>query len=436
MTMNHHATYLIVGAGLAGSSAAQAIRLRDPRGSVLMVGREINRPYHRPPLCREYLLRKASRADLITLPGEWFRDNRVQLVTGRRVARLDPARHAVALDTGEEVVYDRLLLATGVSPRPLNVPGADYPNVYDLRTIEDAEQIAHAIETARVEGRPHDPGNRSGPRGRVAVVGGGLLGVELSETFVNAGLKVDLLIAAPHPWGRFAGEHVGTTVARHLERNGITVHAGARVARLDGDGRVQRVVLDTPGAKPVDADFVVTAVGSVFNRELLRGTPINAEKHILVDQQCRTSVEDVFAAGDCAAILDPLFGKHRVLDHWDAARLTGTIAGANMAGDTSAIYDVVNQFSSEVFGLRLDAWGESKHVLHRHTRRLAGPAGGLLEFGIAASQRISQVLALSPDRTRPADAALLQEFVRRRLDVTGRAEALLDPTTDLQSLLT
>lgn len=426
---SHHINYLLVGAGVAGSSAAQAIRLRDPKGSILLVGQEINRPYQRPRLSHDYLLRRLDRTELITLPVGWYADNNVRLVTGRRVARLDVARHLAMLDSGEEVAYDRLLLATGVTPRPLNVPGADLPNVYDLRTLEDAEHIYHAIETARRDGRPHDPVARHGPRGRVAVVGGGLLGVELAAAFTRAGLKVDLLVSSGHPWARFAGEHVGAMVARRLFANGVNVLAHTRVARIEGDGRAQRVVTDD--GKIVHCDFVVVAIGTVFNREIVRGTPVHAEQRVLVDQWCRTNVEHVFAAGDCAAVFDPLFGKHRALEHWDSARLTGTIAGANMAGDKSMVYDLVNRYGSEVFGLRASVWGESRHVAHRHVRRT--PDGeGLIEFGIAATGRVSQVITLTQEGT--VDERAIEDLVRRRLDVNDKASKLVDPTVDLLSL--
>jgi len=429
MAMNaQHVSYLIIGGGLAGSAAAQAIRLRDAGGSIVIVGQEINRPYNRPPLCRQYLLRKTGRAAMMTVPLGWYSDNQVQLITGQRVTRLDVGRNLAALDTGAEVVFDKALIATGVLPRPLNVPGAELPNVYDLRTIEDAEQIIHAMDKARSEGRLHDAENPAGPRGRVAVIGGGLLGVELCETFTTAGLKVDLFVSGVHPWSRFAGEQAGGFLARHLAAHGVTMHTNAHVAHLQGDGRAQRVFTDDQ--RSFETDFVVTAIGTVLNRDILRGTSINAEKQVLVDERCRTNVEHVYAAGDCAAVLDPLFGKHRVLEHWNSARLLGSIAGANMAGDTTAKYDLVNQYATEIFGLHASVWGESKHVAHRHTRRF--PDGkGLIEFGVSPTNRLSETLAIGADRSIEST---LHDMVKNRIDVSGKIEQLIDPAVELTSL--
>jgi NADPH-dependent 2,4-dienoyl-CoA reductase/sulfur reductase-like enzyme len=349
----------------------------------------------------------------------WFEENAVEMRTGRRVAHLDCPRQAVTLDTGEQVQFDRLLLATGASPRPLNIPGADLPNVFYMRTIEDADRLVHAIDKARREGRKHDRG-----QGVVCVIGGGVLGVELAASLTAMGLSVHL-VAAKHPWERFAGESSGKFVTRYLESRGVSVHCGERPQALQGDGRVQRVAM--PSGEPIVCDFTVAAVGMSANRELLRGTPISAERAILVDDHCRTNVEAIYAAGDCAAVFDPLFGKHRIIDHWDNARITGDIAGANMAGDDLR-YDAVNWFSSDVFDLHLNVWGEARQVHHRVTRgtpSVESPA--MVEFGIATDGRIAQIMAVN----HTDDDNVLRELVRARATADGREELLKDPSRDL-----
>src|SRR3954452_18341026 len=168
----HHVKHLLVGGGLAAGSAAEAIRARDAGGAILLVGQEVNRPYHRPPLSKEYLRRQTPREQIVVEPQGWFAERDVELRTGRRVVQLDTARQTATIDTGEEVGYDALLLATGAAPKPLAVPGADLPNVYLLRTFEDVDRLQHAADQAKSAGRAHARG-----RGRAAVIGGGLLGV-------------------------------------------------------------------------------------------------------------------------------------------------------------------------------------------------------------------------------------------------------------------
>jgi 3-phenylpropionate/trans-cinnamate dioxygenase ferredoxin reductase subunit len=412
-----HVKYLLVGGGLAASSAAEAIRAIDRAGTILLVGQEINRPYHRPPLSKEFLRRDKGRAELWAKPIGWYEENEVHLRTGRQVAHLDCARRAVTLSSGEVISFDRLLLATGAAPKPLDAPGAELPNVFYLRTIEDVGRLQHAIDKSKLDGRK-----------RATVIGGGVLGVELAASLTQTGLTIDL-VASREPWGKFAGESTGKFVARYLESNGVTVHTGQRPQRLEGDGRVQRVVM--PSGEAIPCDFVVAAAGIVINRDLLRGTPISAERAILADDHCRTSVEHVYAAGDCAAVFDPLFGKHRLLDHWDNAQVTGKIAGTNMAGG-EARYDVVNYFFSDVFDLSLSAWGEARQVSHRLTRGTPSvESPEMVEIGIAADGRIAQVLALN----HRGQDEVLRELVKRRVYVEGKEEALKDPTRTLVELL-
>jgi 3-phenylpropionate/trans-cinnamate dioxygenase ferredoxin reductase subunit len=351
--MNHsHVKYLLIGGGVASSAAAAAIRQRDSDGAATLVGQEIFRPYNRPPLSKEHLRGQKSAEAMFTLEPDWFTKNHVTLRTGVQASHLDTGRSAITLSSGEEISFDALLIATGASPVHLSISGANLPNVHYLRNFADAQRLHHAIDQARREGRPHGTADSTGRRatGRACVIGGGVLGVEVAASLTQMGLGVDLVVAASHPWSKFAGENTGRFIVRFLEQHGVSVHLNAPPQRLDGDGRVQRVVLGD--GRTVQCDFVIAAIGAAYNRELLRSTPIRAQKAILTDDHCQTSVEGIYAAGDCAAIFDPLFGKHRVMDHWDSAIVTGALAGANMAGANRA-YDAVNYFFSDVFDLSL-----------------------------------------------------------------------------------
>jgi 3-phenylpropionate/trans-cinnamate dioxygenase ferredoxin reductase subunit len=201
------------------------------------------------------------------------------------------------------------------------------------------------------------------------------------------------------------------------------------VRALEGDGRVQRAVLEN--GQTIDCDFVVAAIGASLNKEILRATPIATGKLILVDDHLRTSVPGIYAAGDCAAVLDPLFGKHRSLDHWDNAQVTGALAGRNMAGE-DAPYAAVNYFFSDVFDLALSAWGESRSVarrLIRGTTHAASPS--FIEIGVDADSRISQVLAIN----HASEDDLLKQLVAGRCAIDGDEEAIKDPAFDLKRLL-
>ncbi len=416
-----HFKYVLAGGGVAASAAAGAIRAVDPTGPVLMVGQEPVRPYHRSPLSKAYLARRQPRADLFSVADDWYARHAVQLRTGRRVAHLDTARQAVTLDDGQEVGYDRLLLATGAAAARPDVPGAALPGLYAVRTLADVDRLGHAVDIAK----------GSAGHGRVAVIGGGVLGVELAGTLTELGLTV-CLVASGHPWRPFAGEPAGAHVGRHLARHGVDVRGGRRAVAVEGDGRVQRVRLDD-GAT-VACDLAVAAVGAVVPRDLLRNTPVRAETAVLVDDRCRTSEPHVYAAGDCCALLDPRFGKHRVVDHYDHAVVTGTIAGTNMAGG-SAAYDAVTRWTTEVLGLVATVFGDARRVDRRVVRGstaddATGEAGGFVEVGIAADGRVAQVVAVGRGHGA-GDVQGLRRLVADRVAVAGQEERLKDPAVPL-----
>lgn len=422
--MNLHVRYLLLGGGLAAATAAEGIRAIDADGSILLVGQEVTQPYHRPPLSKEFLLGTKRRDELHVHKPGWYAQQRVECRSGERAAGIDTERRTVTLDTGEGISFDKLLIATGGVPRHLTIPGAELANVYYLRTMADVDRLHHAIDKAKREGQAHPAG-----RGKAAVIGAGALGVEIAATLTSLGLNVTLVGSGLWPWSKFAGETTGKLLGRYLEAHGISNHMAAQPTRFDGDGRVQRVVLSS--GDTVACDFVVPAVGMTTNKDLLRGTPIAAERAILVDKQCRTNVPDIYAAGDCAAVFDPLFGKHRVLDHWDNAQVTGKLAGRNMAGAAER-YDAVNYFFSDVFDLSLSAWGESRIVERRLVRGVQSvEKPDLVEIGVAIDGRIAQVLAIG----HAGEDDVLRELVHQRISVDGNEELLKDPKSDLRSLL-
>jgi NADPH-dependent 2,4-dienoyl-CoA reductase/sulfur reductase-like enzyme len=423
--MNVHVKYLLVGGGFASSAAAEAIRALDADAPLMLATQEPIRPYHRPPLSKQYLTGEKGKAYLFTQPTEWFAQNRVELRTGLRAVQIDATRKSVTFTSGQEISFDKLLLAIGCSQRPLNLPGSDYPNVYALRSIDDTERLRHAIDQAKAEGRKHDRG-----RGVACVIGAGVLGVELSASLTRLGLQTHLICPHDHPWTRFAGESTGRFLTRYLESQGVRVHLQHRATSLEGDGRVQRIVLSS--GEVVEADLVAAAVGSRLNTELLRNTHIEAERAILTDAHARTSVPDIYAAGDCAAIYDPLFGKHRWFDHWDHAIRTGALAGRNMAGADEAFADVT-YFFSDVFDLSLAAWGEGKRVSRRLIRGVInGASSSFIEIGVDDRNRVAQVLALRTSGDQPD----LSWLVRQRIDVTGMEEQLKDPAFAMEGLRT
>jgi NADPH-dependent 2,4-dienoyl-CoA reductase/sulfur reductase-like enzyme len=356
----------------------------------------------------------------------------VHLRTSCRAAHLDAARSVVTLDTGESVSYDHLLLATGCTPRPLGIPGQNLPSIYSPRTIDDYEQLQTVIHRATTEGHRHaKPTGEQGRTGRglATVIGAGMLGVEIAAALTQSGLSVDLIASGSHPWSHLAGETTGKFLARYLSDHGVKLHLSQRAQRIEGDGRAQRVILTDGTAVP--CDFVVSAAGTIATKDILRGTGIIAEKAILTDEHCRTNIQNIYAAGDCAAVRDPLFGKHRTPDPWDTAEYTGALAGANMTGANRS-FDTVTTLTTEAFDLKAQAWGHSKHI---HRRLMRGSqetdATNFVEIGITPDGRIAQILAIG----NTAGAPVYEALIRRRFQVDGHEDQLRDPAFPLERLL-
>ena len=420
-----HVKYLLVGGGLAASAAAQAIRDRDSAGSLLVVGQEILRPYHRPPLSKTLLRGEVSKADLLAQPVGWFPQHAAQLVTGRRATTLDAGRQRVGFDDGSIVQYDELLLAFGGMVAPLEIPGAGLPGLYYLRSLADAESLVTRAKTAAVEGRPQPNG-----RGRAVVIGGGTLGVETAASLRRRGLWVDLVMKSERPWPGVAGETAGRWIASLLEGEGVNVHADNPPAKLLGDGRVQRVEL--AGGETLQCDFAVACVGMRVDRRLLANTSINAAAAVMCDAFGRAgrdnAVSHVWAAGDCAAIFDGRFGKNLPGGHWDVARLAGRLVGDNMAraaaGEDLVAWDELPGVHSEIFGRDVYAWGAARLIDRRLVR---GGGSDFAEIGVDAGGKVCHVWVVGRD----GEHAMLRNLVRDRISIEGREDDLRDPAVGL-----
>ena len=406
--------YLLLGGGVAAAEAAAAIRGVDPAGAILLVGREVNRPYDRRAVNKAYLRRDAGRTDLALNPVGWYTERNVELHTNQRATGLEVGRRRVTFDSGESVGYEQLLIATGAAPATLEIPGGELPAVYPLWSLEHADAIQRAAEAAR----PFTSGRRPV---RACVLGGGPNGSEAAATLASTGLEVDWVAGHRGPLGPIAGEAAQRWLKRLFSENGVTLHEG-RAAAIEGDGRAQRVV--TSAGETVPCDLVVYCVGLKVNRALLRGSPVAAETAILADVQGQTNVPGVYAAGDVAAWFDPRFGKHRPVSHWGHAAESGLIAGKNMAGAWAA-WAGDDGHSVELFGRTVWAWGDARRIDRRLTR---GGGESVAEIGVEADGRVAFALAVG----RESDNAALRALVDTRASILGREEAIKDAEVPLE----
>jgi 3-phenylpropionate/trans-cinnamate dioxygenase ferredoxin reductase component len=305
--------FAIVGAGLAGAKAAETLRESAFDGRVVLLGAEPERPYERPPLSKDYLRGESEREAAYVHEEGFYAEHDIELRAGERVTGLDPGRSELALDGGERVAYDRLLLATGAEPRRLSIPGAELDGVHLLRTFADSDAIRARFDAG----------------GRLVVIGAGWIGSEVAASARQRGMDVTVIAPDAVPLERVLGPEVGAVYLDLHREHGVDMRMEAGVASFEGDGRVERV--RTADGATIDCDAVVVGVGAAPRTELAEAAGLAVENGVLVDGRLETSVPGIFAAGDLANHLHPGLGRLRV-EHWDNALHQGPAAARAMLG--------------------------------------------------------------------------------------------------------
>ena len=320
---------VIIGASLAGGSAAAALREGDFEGEITVIGAERQLPYNRPPLSKGYLRGEDRFEDQLVNPAAFYTERHVGLRLGVRATAIDSVGKSVALEGGETVPYDRLLVTTGGRNRRLSTPGGDLTGIFQLRTVEDCDRIRAA----------------AGPGRRAVVVGLGFIGSEVTASLRQMGVEVTAVEGHPVPLARVLGPEVGAVLAAIHREKGVELVLEDSVAAFEGAGRVERV--RTKKGRVLPCDFVVAGIGIVPNTELLAAAGAKVDNGVLVDEHCRTTLPDVYAAGDVANHLHPLFGRLRV-EHWNNGSQQGRAAARAMLGAT-APYDYLHTFWSDQY---------------------------------------------------------------------------------------
>jgi len=344
--------HLIIGGGHAGATAAITLRRLGATGSVLMVSQEQEYPYQRPPLSKEFLRGQRQRDRLFLRRPDFYQQQGIQVRLGTRAVGLDPARRTVTLDSGQELTYQRLLLATGAVVRRLPIPGADLPGVYYLRTLADSEALRQEKERSR----------------RAVIIGGGFIGAEVAASLTQAGLEVTVVDVVPTIWVHILGEEMGRFFHQALARRGVRFLTPAHVERIEGQGRAQRVV--TQEGHQLPCDFVVVGVGVTPDTALAQQGGLEVDrKGIVVNEYLETSQPGVFAAGDATLFYSPLFGTRLHVEHWDLAGQHGQAVARNMLGHRVP-FSEVPYFFSGLFDLWMDYLGYAPQWDRLAVRRL------------------------------------------------------------------
>jgi 3-phenylpropionate/trans-cinnamate dioxygenase ferredoxin reductase subunit len=404
-------TIVIVGGGVCAMSAAHTLRAEGYEGAVVIVAAEDHLPYERPPLSKGYLAGATERDHLFPLERSWYADNEVEVLRGVRASRIDWAARRVEAD-GERLRYSALLIATGGTPRRLD--SAAEGTVEYLRTIEDAERLRSEMA----------------PGSRLAIIGGGVIGCEVAATARAAGMEVTILEEASLPLA-VLGEDAARVLMRIHVSHGVDVRTRAPVAGAEPEG--DGVLVALADGSRIDAAIAVAGLGIVPNDELAARAGIEVNDGVLVDEGCRASAPDVYAAGDVARHRHPAYASPIRVEHHDNALKQGAAAARSMLG-REAVYDEPHWFWSDQYGHNIQTAGRIDDHDLIVTRGSAGDLSFISFYlrgralrGVLALNRTREMRAArrllashsSPDPARLADETVdLSSFIPRR---AGRA---------------
>ena len=332
-------TYIIVGAGLAGGCAADAIREHDKKGSVLLVGDEKHLPYDRPDLSKKLWFGKKKVEEIFLHDQNYYDENGIHIKLGTRIVELDARRKAVRDGNGSSFRYEKLLLATGGIPRTLPIPGGNLEGVCYYRYLDDYLRIRSEVK----EGKS------------AVVIGGGFIGSEIAAALNTNRVKVTMIFPEPYLVQRVFPDYLGKAIQQHYIERGIKILNGDKPSSFVKDG--DKFLTKTSKGKQVESDLLIVGLGIMPAIDLAQQAGLKISNGIVVNEYFQTSDPDVYAAGDNACFPYQALGQNMRVEHWDNAINQGKWAGRNMAGAHEQ-FDYMPYFFSDLFEFGYEAVGE------------------------------------------------------------------------------
>ena len=408
------AEFLLIGGGMASANCAAELRKQGAEGDILLVGREPEVPYERPPLSKEYLRGDAKREDAYVNAPDWYEENGVELRTKTNVMSLDTDKRVAKLQGGDEVEFEKALIATGANVNILRVEGAELEGIHYLRAFGNSDAIRDDAEKAE----------------RVVMIGGSYIGCEVAASLTAKGTTCSIVMMEDVALSRVFGDDAGRWFQEQMEAKGVEFHPGETLEAFEGDGKVSAVV--TESGKAIEGDFVVVGAGVRPDVMLAQKAGLEVAEEapggIVCDQTLQTSVEGIYAAGDVCNYDSAVHGRRLRVEHWDVAMQQGMHVGKCMAGDP-APYDVVPYFFSD-----LADWASLEYV---------GPAEGwdeeiwrgdrdAGEFAVFYLKDGKVAGCLSVERSE--DLGVARELLAEGVDVSKQKDVLADADSDLTQL--
>jgi 3-phenylpropionate/trans-cinnamate dioxygenase ferredoxin reductase subunit len=409
---DRHVDHLLIGGGLACGNCARWLRESGAGGSILLVGREPDLPYNRPPCSKEYLRGSQSRTEALFRPREWYEEQRIEVLTRTSAMKLDPSQRTVSLSNRTAVSFDTALIATGANVRRLNVEGGQLEGIHYLRTLANSDAI-----------REDAAGKR------VVLIGGSYIATEVAASLTELGSVCAIVMLEPVVLSRGFGEQVGRFLQDRLQEHGVAVYGDDELDRFEGaDGHLTHVV--TKRGHVLEADCVVMGTGAVPDVTLARnaGLKLGESGGVEVDAKLRTSAPGVYAAGDIAEYDSVIHGRPIRIEHWDVAFNHGKTAALNMLGADQP-HDVVPYFFSD-----LSDWASLEYVGPASSWDEQVVRGSIADGEFSVWYLKDRRLAAALSVGRSDDLEHARRMLASGTDLSARRGELSDRSNDLSVL--
>jgi 3-phenylpropionate/trans-cinnamate dioxygenase ferredoxin reductase component len=402
--------FLLLGGGMASAHCAAELRKGGAEGDILLVGREPEIPYERPPLTKDYLRAESERSDAHVHEASWYGENGVELRTGTNVMSLDAGSRTAKLQGGEEVSFDKALIATGANCNILRPEGAELEGIHYVRAFGNTDAIREDAERSE----------------HVVLIGGSYIGTEVAASLTAKGKRCTMVMMEEVALSRNFGEEPGRWFHELLESKGVEIFGGESLAAFEGDGRVAAVV--TESGRTIEGDMVVVGAGVKPDTMLAQRAGLEVDNGIVCDSRLESSVEGIYAAGDVCSYDSVVHGRRLRVEHWDVAFNQGQHAGRAMLGHREP-YDVVPYFFSD-----LADWASLEYVgPHQSADELVWrgdrDAGEWSVFYVEGG-RVTGALSVG----RSDDIGHARRLLAEGVDVSGSLDVLGDADSDLDSL--
>ncbi len=395
---------------MASAHCASELRRRGAEGEIVLVAREQDPPYERPPLSKEYLRGEAKREDAFVNPAEWYEENAIELMSGKSVMSLDLDSRIAVLQGGDEIEFEKALLGTGAMVNILRVDGAQLEGIHYLRAFGNSDSIRDDTDAAE----------------RVVLIGGSYIACEVAASLTARGKKCTLVMLEAAPLANGFGEEVGAYFGELLTSKGVEIVANSGLEAFEGAERVEKVL--TSDGKEIECDAVVVGAGVRADTMLAKKAGLEVGDGIICDERLETSVEGIYAAGDACSYESVVHGRRMRVEHWDVALQQGRHVAGNMLGDAAPYEEVPYFFSDLADWCSLEYVGpahEWDEIVWRGDRDAGEFSAWYIHGGKLAA-------ALSVERSEDLVAA--RRLIASGADVSGAKDTLADPHSDLDSI--